>query len=308
MNTVDFRNTFFDGIGTSVKACHSLDEILEVSKINYEVKAEPLYLADGTVINGKFANRRTDNGDILGIVGKNYNIVQNKEGFNFIDDLMAQGAHFETAGCDNTGTKSFIVASTEDVKIMDDTFTPYIVFTNSFDGTGTVKAMFTPIRMVCANQIALATREATQKFSIRHCNAVKDKLEIAKDTLRQNQKYIEAMKRNCEKLATTKFNQGQFLQLVDELIPVSNTMTPAIALRADEKRNQLMLAYNENDVQNYKGTAYQAILAVSDYESHVEPVRSTDNKFIYMNRVLAGMVMIAKTVEVIKEKTGVTLW
>ena len=42
-------------------------------------------------VPNRFATVRVDNNQVLGIVGNNYEVVQNIEGFEFIDDCLGDG-------------------------------------------------------------------------------------------------------------------------------------------------------------------------------------------------------------------------
>ena len=97
----------------------------------------------------QFATIRTDTMEPIGVVGEKYEILQNIEAFNFLDSLVGD-AKFETAGLYGGGSKSFITMSTEPIKILDDEFAPYILFTNAFDGSGAVRVMLPPHQSILA--------------------------------------------------------------------------------------------------------------------------------------------------------------
>ena len=60
---------------------------------------------------------------------------------------------------------------------------PYICFTNTFDGSGSIKVCSTPVRVVCNNTLNLALSNAKRTWSTRHVGDIKGKLEEAKETL-----------------------------------------------------------------------------------------------------------------------------
>src|SRR5690606_31902054 len=113
-----------------------------------------------------FATVRTDTDEVLGVVGKDYEIVQNTEAFHFFDDLVGGngGIKYETAGALGKGEKVFITAKLPDVLRVgkDDLIEQYLLLTTSHDGYGCIKAAFTPIRVVCNNTLNAALRHATQ--------------------------------------------------------------------------------------------------------------------------------------------------
>jgi phage/plasmid-like protein (TIGR03299 family) len=222
------RKKYFEGIGVDVQTAHSLETAINVSGLNFEVAKQPLafmtqvpqQLGSQTILvdvphpfPNQFATVRTDTLEPLGVVGKDYQILQNIEAFDFLDSLVGD-AKFETAGLYGNGAKSFITMSTEPMKILDDEFAPYILFTNSFDGSGAVKVMFTPIRVFCSNALVRAIKNATNKLSIRHSSNLQSRLDNARYVLLNNTNYLNALKAESEKLAVTPFSAEAFSLLV----------------------------------------------------------------------------------------------
>lgn len=302
----DARKTYFDSCGTEITGAQKTDEAMRLSGLDFTVQKQQLFLQDGTPAANCFANVRTDNNSVLGQVKGKYEILQNSEAFDFMDSLYEEGARFVNAGCIKGGRKSYIVAETEPMKILGDDFKPYILFTNSFDGSTGIQAMFTPVRVFCSNCFVAASKEAVNKITIKHSKNVKDKLMIARDTLLQNSKYLEYLKQRSEQLAITKFTANDFDDLVKELVPIAeDAKDSAITERADAFRTEMFNAYNQDDLQNYNDTAYKAIMAIADAESHRQPLRDTNNEFFAMKRIMKGMVLLNIAAAVITRKTGI---
>lgn len=86
-------------------------------------------------------------------MGKDYLIVQNAEAFEFFDAIVGNGngIQYETAGALGNGERIFITAKLPDyirVGNGDDVVEKYIFLTTSHDGSGSITAAFTPIRIV----------------------------------------------------------------------------------------------------------------------------------------------------------------
>lgn len=307
------RKAYFEGLGVNIQEAHTLENAIKLAGLDYEVEKRQLYFDGKAVVekDGKkmppkftkmpdmYATMRTDTQVPLGIVGKNYNILQNREAFDFLDSLIVGGAKFETAGTfKKNEAASFITVSTEPIKILDDDVDPYILLTNSFDGTGCVKVMFTPVRVFCSNTLVVANKKAHNRVSIRHTNQLESKLEVAKKLLMQNTKYLEELNAIAEKLAVTPFSKEAFEQLAKELFPVREEDSNIIQVRNLEKLELLMKAYKQDDLQNFNNTAWKVVQAVSDYESHTPVFRKTDGtneKNIQV--VMAGMPMLNMVME-----------
>lgn len=289
--TFDSRKSYFNDIGTQITGTQKTAEALKISGLDYQVEKKEIYLADGTLVKDKFATVRKDTNDILGVVGRNFNIVQNQQAFSFIDEIIGNGgADFETAGVIDNGRGAFVLAKTDPIQILDDPFDPYILFSNYHDGSGALKVMFTPIRVWCQNCLAVASKQASLKLSIKHSNQVMSKLQTASVVMKNHAVYIEDVKKDAEILAVTPFTREQFEDSLYKLIPTKEDATNTILSRAEDARVELLRAYDQADLQNFNNSAWKALQAVSDYASHYLPKRDTNNPLIYMQRVQNGEI------------------
>ena len=304
----DSRKVYFDGVGTEITGTQKTEQAIKLSGLDYTVQKEPLYLGNGKQVEDIYANVRTDTGDVIGKVGKNYTVVQNQEAFDFLDSLVDGGANIVNAGSIKNGQTSYIVAETEPMKILGDEFKPYILFTNSFDGGTSIQAMFTPIRVFCSNCYVAATKQAQNKITIKHSKNAKDNLYIARDTLLQNTKYLEYLKKRSEELALEKFTSQQFEASLDEFIPGLHAEEGIIRERAEQLRQVVMNAYNAEDLRNYNDSIYKAIMAMADVDSHKESIRNTKNEFVFMQRVMGGMVMLNQYAQLLQKRTGTIIF
>lgn len=60
--------------------------------------------------------------------------------------------------------------------------TPYLVFSNTHDGSGSVKVAITPVRVVCNNTLNLALEKAKRSFSMVHTGDIREKMKKATAT------------------------------------------------------------------------------------------------------------------------------
>lgn len=69
-----------------------------------------------------------------------YKVVQNEEAFAFTDTLLGGGVTYDTAGSLQEGRKVWLLAKLPQRYIISgDEITPYLVFSNSHDGSGAIK-------------------------------------------------------------------------------------------------------------------------------------------------------------------------
>ncbi len=110
------------------------------------------------------ANLREDTGGVLGIVSDEYEVVDNRDAFRFLDVLIGSELHFETAGSLWGGRRVWCLARLpEHVELGGDRSATYIYVANSHDGSMAVTAAVTPIRIVCANTLGVALRAGSAR-------------------------------------------------------------------------------------------------------------------------------------------------
>jgi phage/plasmid-like protein (TIGR03299 family) len=95
--------------------------------------------------------------------------LQNDQAFQFFDPFVSSGlVTLETAGSLREGKRVWIlarIAENSDVGIVgDDIVRKYLLLSNSHDGTTAVRVGFTPIRVVCANTLAMAVRNGQSQL------------------------------------------------------------------------------------------------------------------------------------------------
>lgn len=130
-----------------------------------------------------FANVRNDTEQVLGVVGKDYTIVQNIDAFAFFDSIVGggDGILYETAGALGKGERIFITAKLPDyIRVgKEDCIEKYLFLTTSHDGYGSITAAFTPVRIVCQNTLNAALNNHSNCIKIRHTSSAKDRLKQA---------------------------------------------------------------------------------------------------------------------------------
>lgn len=134
------------------------------------------------IITSHKATMRDDNLFGLGVVGKDYNVVQNQAAFDFIDmigEVSGNEPNITAYGALGHGERMFITATIGEDSFIDkdDAIRNYVVFTNAHDGSGSVMAFFTPIRVICQNTLNMAIRECPNKVVFKHTKNVDKRLD-----------------------------------------------------------------------------------------------------------------------------------
>lgn len=92
------REKPWHGLGTRVEEAPNSADALRLAGLDWTIDSNPVFDGRGQDIRGYRANTRSSDGKVLGIVGDRYQIVQNKEAFDFTDSLIGEGITYETAG------------------------------------------------------------------------------------------------------------------------------------------------------------------------------------------------------------------
>lgn len=184
------------GIGIDMGEAKSAVEALTIAGLDWEVEKRPVFADVNNCalqmvrIENAFATVRSDTGEALGVVGRYYAAIQNREQAEFVDALAdvagsEGGAKVEVAGSLFSGRKTFwtVQAGEKFTAAPGDDVLPYLIVTNSHDGTGGMACYMTTIRVVCNNTLTWSTNTAKNIFKIRHVGDVKDKLDAAAEAL-----------------------------------------------------------------------------------------------------------------------------
>ena len=271
------RTTPWHGLGTRVEEALNSQDALHYSGLDWLVNQEPLMTETFKDVPGFRANVRSDNGKILGIVGDKYKVVQNHEAFAFTDALIGEGVRYETAGSLNGGRKVWMLARLpERYRLMDEEVDPFIVFTNSHDGSGAIRVAPTPVRVVCQNTLNLALTTAKRSWSMMHTSGVQAKLDEAHDALFKADFYMKALQNEAERLSMQMVSDRQVLKWIDELLPLEESASEKQMLNIARLRNDLTRRYfDAPDLVLLPKNGWRFINAVSDFATHAQPIRET---------------------------------
>ena len=273
------REKPWHGLGRIIESAPTSEDAIRLAGLDWRVENKEIFLADGTKIPDAFANVRSSDNKPLGIVGTRYQIVQNADAFAFTDALLGEGVKYETAGSLCGGKVVWMLAKLPNkYEILGDEVTPYVVFTNTHDGSGAVKVAMVSTRVVCMNTLNVALKSAKRTWTARHTGNINNKLDEALETLKLADKYMVALNNTFEDLYKIKTSDLQVIQLVNNIIPITQEMTNRQASNAEAIRNDIIARYRfAPDLRDREKTGARLIQAVADTASHMEPFRQTKN-------------------------------
>ena len=284
------REAPWHGLGVRVESALNSEDALVMSGLNWNVIQKPIMTTSGNPIPGYKANIRDTDNRVLGVVTDRYRVVQNSEAFAFTDALLGEGVRYETAGSLQDGKKIWILAKLPDKYIIEgDQIDPYLVFSSSHDGSGSIKVAMTPIRVVCQNTLNLAMSTARRSWSTIHIGDLAAKMDEAHNTLLLAEKYMGRLGMEFSRLNKIKLSDQKVLEYIDLLLPMDEQPTDIhrkniTRIREDMKRRY----FDAPDLKHDGKNAYRFVNAVSDFATHAKPLRNTAN---YQEN------MFAKTIE-----------
>lgn len=309
------------GLGQIVDQHPTSGEAIQYAGLDYEVIKSPLFTKGAGIIetaNGMeidscelkvrdyFANVRADNNAVLGVVGKDYHIVQNRDAFNFFDAIVGDGDGilYETAGALGNGERIFITAKLPDyirVGNDDDVTEKYIFLTNSHDGSGSITAAFTPIRIVCQNTLNASLRSMTNVVRIKHTSGAKQRIENAHKIIGLANKLSEQLEGIFNQWANVRVTDREVKKLI-QLALCPNKETLDLIKKGEEDEISTVFKNTVEDAFAYamisdtqqmnttKGTLFGAYNAVTGYYQNVRTYKDDEAKL--QSIVLGGTAQL----------------
>ena len=297
------RTKPWHGLGTMVEKAPTSEAALELDGLDWQVVQKKLVTDGGIEVPGFKANLRETDNQVLGVVSDRYKVVQNADAFSFTDALLGEGVTYETAGSLQNGPRTWILAKLPTRYIISgDEITPYLVFMNSHDGSGSIKAAMTPIRVVCQNTLNLALSTAKRCWSTNHVGDIKGKMEDARYTLLYADQYMAELGRTIDQMNQQKLSDRQVMEYIDSLFPIlPNPSEQQIKNMLRMKEDMKARYFDAPDLQHVGKNAYRFINAVSDFATHAKPLRERsgyrENLFA---RTVDGNAMIDRAYELVK--------
>ena len=273
------RQKPWHGLGTRVEEAPGSKEALTLAGLDWKVIQKPIRTEEGQPVPGFKANIRDLDGQILGVVTDRYKVVQNEEAFAFTDELLGEGVTYETAGSLQKGRRTWILAKLPQRYIISgDEITPYLVFMNSHDGTGAIKAAMTPVRVVCQNTLNLALATARRSWSTIHTGDIRGKLDDARNTLLYADRYMGELGKAVEQLQQIRLSDRKVYEYINALFPLVEGASEQQKKNLLKLKEDVKLRYFEApDLKGVGKNGYRFINAVSDFATHAKPLRTSAN-------------------------------
>lgn len=266
------------GLGTKLDEPATAREAIEAAGLDYLAELRDIQTDDGTPIPNRKAVVRSDSGDVLGVVGNSYVPVQNYQAFGFLDAVVADGSlRYHTAGALGKGERVWMLAKLPDdirVKGSDDVTEKYLLLSNSHDGSSALRVYFTPIRVVCANTLAIAERNGRgQGISIVHKGDLAAKVRQAQEVLGLSKRFYDDVEAQINRLASHFPSLRQLEEYFRQVYPDS---PDGESSRTRNVRQEMLRLFEHgigHDMPEIRHTTWTALNAVTEYVDHHRSTR-----------------------------------
>ena len=274
------REPAWHGLGTVFTEEVNTAEMLKLAKLNnWNVRLEDMVLPSDLTSDKTYSYVVRDNPfiegqtDVLGVVGERYRVLQNEDLFSFGDNLLHGGGRWETAGSLKGGRQVFGSIALERETILDptgvsDVVKSYLLVNTSHDGSIAIQASITPVRVVCANTLALALgqgkRKVKQTFKIRHTQTANGKVQAAREALGLATAYLDTFSTVANDLFKAKVSDQKFNEILLTAYPKPEETSKAAFTRWTNKIDTLNDIYKGQTNFMIAGTAWGALNAMTE--------------------------------------------
>ena len=282
-----FGATPWHGLGQKLEEedLYDVEKAIPKSGLDWTAELVRLCTVDDHTEVARFAVRRSTDKKIIGNVGEGYHILQNIDAFKWFQPFLgARTAQLHTAGSLRGGSRIWILAKVCGSPLViakDDLVERYILLSHSHDGTLAVRAGFTPIRVLCANTMALAHSDnASKLIRIKHSKDILQNLENIRETMNLVNQEFEATAEQYRLLATKQINQKDLHKYVKKVLKIEETKDADLSTRMKNIITDITELCEDgrgNNLPSVKGTYWTAYNGVNEYLSYVRG-KSADNR------------------------------
>jgi len=280
------RQPAWHRLGTVFDNEVSTSEMLSLAHLNdWNIRLEDVQLP-GRSHRSWFGVVRTNpfdgEDDVLGVVGERYNVFQNEQLFAFADNIL-DGARWETAGSIKNGTVVFGSLAMERETVLDpngvsDKVNSYLLVHTSHDGSLSVQASVTPVRVVCQNTLNMALRGVKQSYKIRHTQTVEGRVAAAREALGLANKFMDKFDEEMSDLIAREIDEAKFLEIVHALYPKPEQDAKGSMTKWENKVSLIQDIYYGPTNNMIAGTAWGALNAMTERLDWYRTARGGNNE------------------------------
>ena len=280
-NMMYFGETPWHGLGTKVDRPATAAEAITAAGLDWEAVKAPVFAKHGrgeTLVPDTFAMMRSDrmvgaDAVILGMVGSQYEPIQNRDAFRFFDPIVGEGAAvYHTAGSLGQGERVWILAKLpSEIKITDQDITEkYLLLFNSHDGSGAAQVKFTPIRVVCQNTLSIALK-GESLIKVAHTRGASTRMEEVHKAINFINTTYQALEDKMQRLACIELDEKRLAQYMDIVFPIDDVRDQKKRVKMEQQRKGAIYLYANgkgNTAKGVQGTLWAAYNGITEYADH----------------------------------------
>ena len=270
-------------------------EALHRSGLQWTAEKIGLRTHDLAPIADHVAIRRSDTGRVLGIVGSDYQPLQNAEAFAFFRDLAGTARiSFETAGAFDHGGITWVQARLPDLSIRlgDDLSESYLFISNGHTGNKPLTIAPTTLRIICRNSLRMAEAQSANArqrrhsleagFTVRHTKGMKEALSDIRDayaqTVRSHAATTQAYQHLASKRITTKLTDHFISRVFDAGVGPDEADRAKTIRENRRERIAAILASPTAQVRGTANSAFALFQAAIEFIDHDRVTRAAEGE------------------------------
>lgn len=275
VETMFYRNDVpWHRLGNKVVDAPTIEEAIVAAGLDWTVSVQDLFMANGTMVPNKATVRDSDQ-SVLGVVGPNYTPLQNMDAFKFFNPFLeGNQVTLETAGSLRQGKRVWILAKINKDPLVitkNDTVEKYILLAHGHDGLMSVRVGFTPIRVVCANTLAMSIgNSGSQLLRVKHTKNLNENLEKISEVMNVANQSFEATAEQYKFLASREISQADLEKYIKLVFvgPKFEKMEDEGKKPARDVMPKVLRLFEEGhgaQLPGVKGTYWAAYNAINEY-------------------------------------------
>jgi phage/plasmid-like protein (TIGR03299 family) len=259
----------------------SASEALHRSGLGFETAKIPVHYTFGDQqreVPRQYATVRTDTGEPLGIVGKDYSVFQNRQLAEFLEAFLTRsGTRLDSCGFIRNGARVWAMASAAEVEYLPgDPSRKHFLIMNSFDGSTSLEVGFLDRRIVCNNMLTYASRH-NAGFKVYHNSILNSRASQIAALLARHDAHLDRSQRIMARLTGKKLTARLLEDLTRTLTKAADDpdagARPPAGAAAFNNIMELVESGRGTDIPGVRGSAYGWLNAVTEYVDHYRNVR-----------------------------------
>lgn len=275
-NMFSVAKTPWHRLGKVVRKAPTVAEAIKLAGLDWRVSMKALQTVEGGLPVPDRAIVRDSDQTVLGVVGPDYVPLQNDRAFEFFNPFLDSGeCKLETAGSLRQGKRIWILAklNRDPIKIAkNDTVEKFLLLSNSHEGYSSVRVGFTPVRVVCANTLAMAVSDKQSSLlRVRHQSTLHESLDKVQAIVNTANAAFEATAEQYKALADCAVVEKDVKKYVTQVFFDHKIETERMKLRLEKMTETITRLFETgrgNDRPGVRGTMWALYNGATEFLSH----------------------------------------